>query len=171
MAQETFYFPHDYNPLDDCKLKALIGTYGAVGYGIFWRVVEKLHSNNENKLPMKQYLYIAIGQEMSTPPETVEEIIMACIDPFELFINNGDFFWSNRVDKNIIKRKEVVKQKSDAGKASAKARKRLQQLAEKYPDLDISDLTGVQQPSTGVQRVSTVVEQPSTKERKVKERI
>lgn len=159
MAQETFYFSHDYNPLDDCKLKALIGIHGAIGYGVFWRVVEKLHSSDTNILPLKEYIYIAIGQELSTPPDVVKNIIQDCLGIFELFISDKDSFWSERVFRNIEKRQDIVDQRSKAGKASAEVRRKLKELSEKYPNIDINDLTPVEHSLTDV-------EQPSTNKRK-----
>jgi uncharacterized protein YdaU (DUF1376 family) len=155
MAQETFYFSHDYNPISDTKLQALVGEYGAEGYGIFWRVVEKLHAEEEHKLPLKQYLYAGIGKQLYTSTDTVKSVIDACIEDFELFFSDGETFWSQRVLRNIKKREETVASKSKAGKASALARKNLAKLAEKYPDIDISDLTGVEHVLTDVEHVST----------------
>ena len=63
MTKESYYFPHDYEPTGDPKIQALIGEYGATGYGIFWRVVEMLHSNAEHKLPFKNYIFLAIAKQ------------------------------------------------------------------------------------------------------------
>ena len=155
MAQETFYFSHDYNPLDDCKLQALIGTHGAVGYGVFWRVVEKLHSSETNALPLKAYIYIAIGKELSTPSDVVQKIIDDCIILFELFISDGESFWSARVNINIKKRSEIVEKKSKAGKESARIRKLLKEFVDSHPEIDVSPLTHVEHVLTGVEHVST----------------
>lgn len=145
--KDTYYFSHDYNPTSDPKIQALIGEYGAVGYGIFWRIVEMLHEDELHKLQCKKYIYLALAKQMLTSVEQVESIIKNCIDTYELFKTDGDFFWSERVMRNINKRTELSNKRSKAGKMSAEMRKNL----------------------TSVEQVSTSVQQNPTKERKVKE--
>ena len=145
--KDTYYFSHDYNPTSDPKIQALIGEYGAVGYGIFWRIVEMLHEDELHKLQCKKYIYLALAKQMLTSVEQVESIIKNCIDTYELFKTDGDFFWSERVMRNINKRTELSNKRSKAGKMSAEMRKI----------------------STNVEQVSTSVQQNPTKERKVKE--
>ena len=42
-GKETFYFQHDYEPTSDPKMQALVGEYGAAGYGVSWSIIEMLH--------------------------------------------------------------------------------------------------------------------------------
>ena len=97
------YFSHDYNTTLDPKIIALLGDYGAIGYGIYWRIVEMLHSENEHKLPLKEYIYKAIAKQMSTSVEQISTIINDCINVYELFIKEDDYFYSQRVNKNLKK--------------------------------------------------------------------
>jgi len=57
--KESYYFSHDYEPTSDPKIAALLGEFGAVGYGIFWRIVEMLHSSKDHQIPKKKYIYSA----------------------------------------------------------------------------------------------------------------
>jgi hypothetical protein len=156
--KETFYFSHDYEPTSDPKIQALINQFGWMGYGLFWRIIEMLHSDQDHKLPKKKYLYLSLVnnstgvQHTSTPVEQVSTFVEQCITDFELFVTDGDFFWSNRVLSNIEKRQEVSENRSKAGKRSAELRKGKKK-------------------STLVQQVSTGVQQNPTKERKGKESI
>ena len=145
--KDTYYFQHDYNPTSDPKVQALIGECGAVGYGIYWRIVEMLHEDELHKLQCKKYIYLALAKQMLTSVEQVEAIIKNCIDTYELFKTDGDFFWSERVMRNIDKRTELSNKRSKAGKMSAEMRKN----------------------STCVEQLPTSVEQNPTKERKGKE--
>ena len=145
--KETFYFSHDYNPTSDPKVQALIGECGAVGYGIFWRIVEMLHEDELHKLQCKKYIYLALAKQMSTSVEQVEMIVKCCVELCELFVSDNELFWSERVLRNIEKRTEISNKRSEAGKKSAELRKI----------------------STNVEQVSTSVQQNPTKERKVKE--
>ena len=145
--KDTYYFSHDYNPTSDPKIQALIGEHGAVGYGLYWRIVEMLHEEETHKLPCKKYIYLALAKQMSTSVEQVEIIVKCCIELCELFVSDNELFWSERVLRNIEKRTEISNKRSEAGKKSAELRKI----------------------STSVEQVSTSVQQNPTKERKVKE--
>ena len=146
--KDTFYFSHDYNPTSDPKIQALIGEHGAVGYGLYWRIVEMLHEEETHKLPCKKYIYLALAKQMSTSVEQVEAIVKCCVGLCELFVSDDELFWSERVLRNIGKRTEISNKRSEAGKKSAELRKTL----------------------TSVQQVSASVQQNPTKERKGKKR-
>jgi hypothetical protein len=168
MAKDTFYFSHDYDPLGDPKIQAMTGDYGAIGYGIFWRIVEMLHTDALHKLPFKKYIYSAIAKQMSTnvqqssnkilhvelSVEQTEIFIQDCIKEYELFSCDDNFFWSDRALRNIEKKEEISEIRSKAGKTSAEKRKKA---------------TKVKQMSTSVEQVKTNVQQNPTKEIKGKE--
>jgi len=120
MAKEnTFWFPHDYEPTSDPKMQALIGEFGATGYGIFWRVTEMLHSEPDHKLPIKPYIFLAIAKQMSTSVEQIQSTVNFAIDVCELFESDSKFFWSNRVNRNLDDRAIISQKRSIAGKKSA----------------------------------------------------
>lgn len=176
MAKEKFYFQHDYDPTGDLKIGALLSSYGAFGYGLYWRLVEILHSEESHKIPMKDYVFLSLSNQMCiknehmfntcsthvqhnlTPVEQIRVFVEHCINKFELFNSDGDFFWSERVFKNINIRNELKSKKSEAGKASAKSRSLK------------NNSTGVQHLLTHVEQNLTHVEQNPTNKRKVKER-
>jgi hypothetical protein len=145
--KDTYYFQHDYDPLSDPKLSALVGEFGAEGYGIYWRVVEMLHSDQTHKLKCKTYVYSALAKQMGTSVEQVKNVLDYAIEVCELFVTNESFFWSDRVIRNISKRNEIIEKRSKAGKISAESRKKL----------------------THVHHMLTHDEQNPTKESKVKE--
>lgn len=125
MSKETFYFPHDFEPTSDPKIQAMIGTHGGLGYGIFWRIIEMLHSNQDHKLPHKKYIIEAIAKQMLTDAKQIEALLKACIEDYELFTSDGQFFWSDRVQRNFQKRVEISKVRSEAGKKGAIAKQNL----------------------------------------------
>ena len=133
--------------MSDIKMQAFIGEHGAVGYGLFWRIVEMLHEEDTHKLCHKQYVFLGLAKQMSTSVEQVQLVVEQCINVFELFASDGTHFWSERVMRNIGKRNELSEKRSFAGKKSAESRKK----------------------ATSVKQVSTSVEQNPTKERKEKE--
>jgi plasmid maintenance system killer protein len=129
MSKEAFYFPHDYEAIGDPKLQALVGEFGAVGYGVFWRIIEMLHSDQEHKLPLKQYIYIAIAKQMLTSAEQIEAIVKQNINVYELFDSDGQFFWSDRVNRNFEMRAQLSEKRSVAGKLGAIAKQNLAKLS------------------------------------------
>lgn len=154
MAKDTYYFSHDYNPTSDPKIQALIGEYGAIGYGLYWRIVEMLHEDENHELELKKYIFLALAKQMLTSVEQVQAIVNDCINVYELFSSEDGLFWSERVKRNIDKRSDLSKKRSIAGKLSAKTRK---------------TATSVEQVLTNAEQVLTSVEQNSTNLNKGKE--
>jgi hypothetical protein len=148
------YFSHDYNATLDPKIIALLGDHGAVGYGIYWRIVEMLHAEESHTLPLKDYIYKALAKQMVTSVEQVSAIVRDCIDIYDLFIECDGCFYSKRVNDNIQKMEEIKEKRSKAGKISAENRK---------------NSTSVQQNLTCVQQNLTCVQQNLTQSNKIKE--
>lgn len=144
MAKEnTFWFPHDYEPTADVKMQALIGEHGAVGYGIFWRFTEMLHSEKDHKLPMKPYLFMAIAKQMQANAEQVEAVLQFAISTCELFESDGKFFWSARVNRNCEDRAKISHKRSLSGKKGAIAKQMLQANKQSVAqDITGQDITG-----------------------------
>jgi len=122
MAQESLYFSHDYNPFEDPQFEAFVSKHKAVGYAVFWRLIEMLHANADHRLPFEQYIYSSVAFKFALSPQDVENIICDCISEFRLFSADGELFWSERVFRNITKMKDIKEKKSKAGKKGAKKR-------------------------------------------------
>lgn len=125
MSKETYYFPHDYEPTSDPKIQALLGEYGGIGYGIFWRAVEMLHSEESHKLPLKNYIFLAIAKQMLTSAEQTQAILNFAITTCELFVSDGDFFWSTRVNENFKRREEISEKRAISGRLGVEAKRNL----------------------------------------------
>ena len=158
--KESFYFSHDYEPTSDPKIQALLGEYGWLGYGVFWRIVEMLHSDQDHKIPMKPYIYLALAKQMKGSIEEITAIINFCIEVAELFTSDGEYFWSDRVIRNLEKRIEAVAQRKEAWRRSAVARAQRKSTTVERP---LNDRW------TTVERVSTTGQRNPTKERKGKD--
>lgn len=125
MAKDTYYFSHDYEPTSDPKIQAMIGNLGAAGYGIFWRIIEMLHSCPEHKLPFKKYIYEAIAKQMLTSAEQIKAMILDFINEYELLKSDENHFWSERVKRNIDARISLSVIRSASGKLGAIAKQKL----------------------------------------------
>ena len=148
MKKDTFYFSHDYSTTSDPKVQAFLSMFGATGYGVFWRIIEMLHEDQNHKLPLKKYLFTAVGFQLKVEATEVEQMIHSLINDCELLKSDNDYFYSERVLANMEKRESVIEKRRMAGKRSAE--KRANQ-------------------STRVEQNETPVEQKPTKENKPKE--
>ncbi|WP_187260772.1 Lin1244/Lin1753 domain-containing protein [Pontibacter beigongshangensis] len=110
MAQDTFYFSHDYNTRNNAKIKKLLLKHGMTGYGIFWGIIEDLY-NNANAMPLD---YECIAYDLRTDESTVKSIL----NDFDLFNLNGKTFGSKSVEKRLSQREE----KSQKARESANKR-------------------------------------------------
>jgi hypothetical protein len=110
MANDTFYFSHDYSARNDEKIKRLIRKYKYLGYGIYWAIIEDLY-NNANALRTD---YDGIAFDLHTDEKTIKSIV----EDFDLFVFDGEFFGSLSVQKRLNKRQEK------SNKASENANKR-----------------------------------------------
>lgn len=150
MKKEAFYFSHDYSTTNDPKIQALLGKFGSKGYGIYWRVVEILHEEQDHKLYLKPYMFEAIASTFKEDVELINSIIDYSVDVCELFIREDNYLYSERVLENISKRDKIKEARSFAGKKSAQLRSK--------------------QNPTNVDQNTTPVQQDPTKESKGKEK-
>jgi len=119
LSKETFYFPHDYEPTSDPKIQALLGEFGGLGYGVYWRVIEMLHSDESHKLPLKDYIFIALAKQMLTSAEQIKAIITFAITQCELFISDRENVWSKRVNDNFLRRQQISEMRAKSGRLGA----------------------------------------------------
>ena len=105
--KETYYFSHDYSTTNDPKIQALLGKYGARGYGIYWRIVEILHEDPTHKIQLKPYIFEAIASTLKAEVKYIKEIINYMVETCELFIKNENYIYSERVLENIDKRDKI----------------------------------------------------------------
>lgn len=147
MSKETFYFSHDYNARIDIKIQALLVEHGAVGYGVYWIIVEILHEESTKKLKLDDLTFVAIARQASTSVEQAKAIVECCLK-YELFTEDDGYFLSKRILKNIDKRMEISEKRAKAGRISAEKRKK----------------------ATSVGKNSTSVEENPTKSNKEKKR-
>ena len=149
--KKTYYFQHDFEAISDPKIQYILAKFGGIGYGLWWRIVEMLHQEDENKLQHKEYIYFALANQLKCEQDLVKSFIQSCIEDVDLLGSDGEYFWSERVLKNVGKMQNIKEKRSAAGKLSAEKRAENQEVA------------------TSVEQNSASVEQNPTKENKTKE--
>ena len=178
MAKDVYYFSHDVNASNDPKIVAMESQFGVISYAWWWKLIEKLASSDDYKLPFKKYTFIALDKELGILNENERPLnenerplnenehnffcsnesflfINSLIHDFELLDCDDECFWSPSLIRRQEERRSKYEKKQEqrrlAGIKSGEARRKKEQKR------------------TVVQRDSTVVEQNEQKERKEKE--
>ena len=178
MAKDVYYFSHDVNASNDPKIVAMESQFGVISYAWWWKLIEKLASSDDYKLPFKKYTFIALDKELgflnenerpfneNERPFNENEHNFFCSNESFLFINSlihdfelldcdDEYFWSPSLIRRQEERRSKFEKKQEqrrlAGIKSGEARRKKEQKR------------------TAVQRDSTAVEQNEQKERKGKE--
>lgn len=106
--KETFYFSHDYNTRSDEKIKQLIYVHGFEGYGLYWAIIEELYQNaNAMRMECERIAY-----ELRTDKKRIASII----NDFDLFVVDGDMFYSKSIEKRLQMRDEKSRKASESAK-------------------------------------------------------
>ncbi len=120
--KDAYYFSHDTNAKSDPKIMAMRNVYKGEGYGWYWIIVETLAEQSGYKLQQKEWVYNALAMAMQCDVNTAKEFIHRCVDEFELFESDGDYFWSNSLIRRMEKKEEKRRKRAEAGKKGAEAR-------------------------------------------------
>ena len=171
MAKDVYYFSHDVNASNDPKIVAMESEFGVISYAWWWKLIEKLASSEDYRLPFKKYTFIALDKELGILNENERPLnenehtffcsnksflfVNSLINDFELLECDDEYFWSPSLIRRQEERRSKFEKKQEqrrlAGIKSGEARRKKEQKR------------------TVVQRDSTVAEQNEQKERKGKE--
>ena len=142
--KDTFYFPHDYNARCDPKLQDVLVAHGVAGLGLYWCIIEQLYEQG-GLLPLKSCKTIAFAFHVDC------KVVESIVNDFDLFVNDGENFWSDSVKKRLGKRIDI------AEKRKAAAVKRWQS-------------TQVQQEQTNSNAIALQNDAKERKEKEIKEK-
>lgn len=117
--KDTYYFSHDYNAKGDEKCEYMIHKFGLVFYGLYWIVIEKMHASADGKLTCA--LMGGIAKAYNIEPELLADIYNESIK-IELFLSDGEKYWSERVLRNKEMLDDKRAEKSVAGRKGAAKR-------------------------------------------------
>ena len=117
MTKKAPFFSHDMNARHDPKISAMRGAYGSEGYGWFWMLVEMMAESDGYRLDCKsKYSFNAYAMQLHSKPEDLQKFVSDCIDEFELFSSDGEFFWSNSLRNRMQYRDSVAEKRSEAAR-------------------------------------------------------
>lgn len=119
MAKETYYFSHDANARNDEKILMLRAEHGMEGYGIYWALLEMMFESSDTKLSHSKVKGIAVSY--NTAITLLEDVINTAISE-QLFVSDGEKFWSESLIRRKGKFQDLKKKKSEAGKKGMEKR-------------------------------------------------
>ena len=185
MAKDVYYFSHDVNASNDPKIVAMESEFGVISYAWWWKLIEKLASSEDYRLPFKKYTFIALDKELgilnenerplnenerplneNERPLNENEHTFFCSNKSFLFVNSliydfellecdDEYFWSPSLIRRQEERRSKFEKKQEQRRLAGIKSGEARRKKE--------------QKRTVVQRGSTVVEQNEQKERKGKE--
>ena len=136
MAKDVYYFSHDVNASNDPKIVAMESQFGVISYAWWWKLIEKLASSDDYKLPFKKYTFIALDKELGILNENERPFnenerpfnenehnffcsnesflfINSLIHDFELLDCDDEHFWSPSLIRRQEERRSKFEKKQD----------------------------------------------------------
>lgn len=114
MAKEAYYFPHEYDTRSDDKMAPFVMEHGAIGYGIYWIIVELLHKSEDSRIEHKANTIKRIAATSKVGLSEFEAILKSCLD-YELLREEEGFIYNDRVLRNKNKRQDIREKRKQAG--------------------------------------------------------
>lgn len=114
MAVGREFFKHDIGSLMDYKLDALVRTYGAEGYAVYFLCLEYLY--RDRGTPISGCLIERIAIELKMTPGRVTEILdYAASDKCRRMLQKTENGYSSERVSKAIEEREVARKKSSEG--------------------------------------------------------
>lgn len=114
------YFQHDFFPQGDKKILHLLDELSYEGYGLFWKIVEFMHTNE-----------LAVGEERFVCGKEFEAKVKKILTEFQLFRIEDNKYISDRILRNISAQEE----KKQKAATAANTRWQLSKFKEIYKEI------------------------------------
>lgn len=117
MAKKAPFFSHDMNARHDPKISAMRLKYGSEGYGWFWMLVEMMAESDGYKLDMQsKHSCNAYAMQLQCKREQLDPFLKDCIEDFELFESDEQYFWSKSLRRRMEYRDAVSEKRTEAAR-------------------------------------------------------
>ena len=114
-SKEAYYFSHDSNARHDEKILAMRSVYNSEGYGWYWMLIEMMRDANAYRLQCTgKYWFNAFAKELDCTVEKFQSFYSDCVNEFNLFRSDGEFFWSDSLIRRMGKRDEKARKATEA---------------------------------------------------------
>lgn len=123
---EAYYLKHDNDAFTDPKIIKLRMKFGLESYALYWRILEILFDEPDNRLAVEQNTYDLISFDTRTNL-SVEDVIRYMIDIELLSVDEEtDELYSASLDRRVATMKGISESRAEAGRRSGEARKKKQ---------------------------------------------
>lgn len=116
--KEAYYFSHDSNARHDPKILSMRTVYGSEGYGWYWIIIEMLREQDDFKIELTKYVWNALAMQTQCNADAMHSFVEDCINEFKLFSSDGNYFWS----ESLNRRMDIRNEKSEKARKAAEAR-------------------------------------------------
>jgi uncharacterized protein YdaU (DUF1376 family) len=110
--KETYYLKHDANVRSDDKIKDLLRVHGALGYGIYWMIIEDMRNSSTISFPTSSIPTLAFDYRVD------EKLLSSVVYDFRLFTVKQEQFYSERLRRDV----KNYRSKTEKAKSAAKSR-------------------------------------------------
>lgn len=127
MPKDAYYFKHDANASSDLKIKAMRKHYSFEGYGWYWYLIELMRSESDYRLEYCQFTFDSLSDDFKCDSEKVKTFIDDCISPkIGLFKKDGNYFYSDRLIRDMAELNKIRELRREAGRASQRKQRGLE---------------------------------------------
>lgn len=128
MKMYDSYFPHEAAASSNNKIVFLIEELGMKGYGAYWVLLEHLRLQKDYRCSMKALTFLARRMK------STKTFVLRVIQEFDLFVVDGDEFYSPGMQSRLIPLDEKRKEISEKKRLAAQARWKKQPETAHQPD-------------------------------------
>lgn len=112
------WFRHDVNLCRQPEVIRMMMKYSWQGYGIYMGLLEHLYQEGTNDKKMCRLDVDVLAYMLRADAEIISNII----SNFNLFVVDGEYFYSELITQNAGEREQLTKARAEAGKNGAKKR-------------------------------------------------
>lgn len=155
--KDAYYFSHDSNARHDRKIVALRRKYGYEGYGRYFAIIEMLREQSDYRMELDEITFENLAEELTTNVEQVKIFVDDLLKIYKLLVSDGDFIWSESLNRRMGHLDTIREKRRDAGLKSAEQRALSR-------DKELNNPTSVEQV---LNTTAAVLQQNPTKESKL----
>ena len=166
MKKDVFYFPHYCHSRSDRRIRRVLKDFKHEGFSVYYQILEVLREQESFKYALEDRDLLV--DDLKTTDIVINSIIMN----YDLFQNDGIYFWSDDLIESLQPYLKMKQQRIEASKKGVEARrKKREQKALEQPtgNRPVTDRLTEEQPTGKPTADQSKVKESKGKENKVKE--
>jgi hypothetical protein len=112
---DSTWFPHDCDCTADPKLAHLLTKFKALGYAVYFRLLELMHDSPEGSVDLSDdIILLQLSDQLGAPEKELKTVINYAVKPCKLFTLDAFILSSKRVAKNLNHRANIRQIRQEA---------------------------------------------------------